>query len=54
MMPGEREPWWWRAAAWLPEMLFIDCSVCLFWRGAVVGFGIACVLALAILVMAQA
>jgi len=49
----ERDPLWWRLLAWLPEYLFIDCAVCLFWRGAVVGFGIACALALALLILAQ-
>jgi len=49
----ERDPLWWRVVAWLPEVLFIDCAVCLFWRGAVVGFGIACALGLALLILVQ-
>lgn len=49
----DRDPLWWRALAWLPEQLFIDCSVCLFWRGAVVGFGIGCALALAVLMFVE-
>lgn len=51
MTPDERGPLWWRVLAWLPERLFISCAVCLFWRGAAVGFGIACALALAILLI---
>lgn len=46
-------PLWWRIVSWLPAKLFIACAVCLFWRGAVVGFGIACALALAILALLQ-
>lgn len=53
MKPVDRDPWWWRALAWWPERLFIDCSVCLFWRGAAFGFGIACALALAVVVVRE-
>ena len=53
MTPQERDPLWWRVLAWLPEQLFIDCAVCLFWRGAVVGFGIACALAMALLLLLE-
>ena len=53
MMPTDHDPLWWRALAWLPERLFIDCAVCLFWRGAVVGFGIACALGLAFLTIVE-
>jgi hypothetical protein len=53
MTVHDHDPLWWRILAWLPERLFIDCAVCLFWRGAVVGFGIACALALALLVIAK-
>jgi asparagine N-glycosylation enzyme membrane subunit Stt3 len=53
MTPQQRDPLWWRVLAWLPEQLFIDCAVCLFWRGAVVGFGIACAFALVLLVLLE-
>jgi hypothetical protein len=49
----DRNPMWWRALAWLPDRLFIDCSVCLFWRGAVIGFGIGCAVALAVLIVVE-
>jgi hypothetical protein len=49
MTVPERDTLWWRLLAWLPDRLFINCAVCLFWRGAAVGFGIACALVLALL-----
>ena len=53
MTPNDRDPLWWRALAWLPDQLFIDCAVCLFWRGAVIGFGIACAIGLAFLAIVE-
>ena len=49
MTTHDSVPLWWRIVSWLPAKLFIACAVCLFWRGAAVGFGIACVIALATL-----
>lgn len=49
----DRDPWWWRVLAWLPERLFIDCAVCFFWRGVIVGIGFASWLALMLLVIAE-
>ena len=54
MSAPDRDPLWWRVLAWLPDYLFIDCAVCLFWRGAVVGFAMACAVALVILAILQA
>jgi hypothetical protein len=51
MTTPERDPLWWRVLAWLPEVFYIDCAVCLFWRGAMVGFGVACAFALAAVMM---
>lgn len=48
MTPHERDPLWWRVLAWLPAVFFIECAVCLFWRGALVGAGLLALVQLAV------